>query len=78
MERITFNSKVNSDGVLEISLPLGAANSGQDVKVTVEPASTTQMTQEEWVRWIEETAGKWEGEFERPPQGEYEQRDPLW
>ena len=32
---------------------------------------------DEWRRGILETAGKWQGEFERAGQGEYEQRMPL-
>jgi hypothetical protein len=40
---------------------------------SVAPRST--MTQEEWQKFIAETAGSWEGEFERPEQGEFEKRD---
>ena len=28
-------------------------------------------------RELETMAGTWQGEFERPPQGEYEEREPL-
>jgi hypothetical protein len=46
--------------------------------VTVEPlAPKKPMTQEEWRAWVDSMAGTWQGEFERPPQGEYEQREPL-
>ena len=40
----------------------------------VRPAA---ISPEEWRRGIRETAGKWQGELERPDQGEYEQREPL-
>jgi hypothetical protein len=39
--------------------------------------SPQPLSSEEWRRCILETAGKWQGEFERPEQGEYEQREPL-
>jgi hypothetical protein len=35
------------------------------------------MTQQEWQAWVQAMAGSWEGELERPPQGEYEVREPL-
>ena len=35
------------------------------------------MTQEEWHAWVDSMAGTWQGEFERPAQGEYEEREPL-
>lgn len=43
----------------------------------VESSSTpmTEKEREEWLQFIERTAGKWVGEFERPEQGEYEERD---
>ena len=39
--------------------------------------SPSPLSPDEWKRRILETAGKWQGEFERPEQGEYEQREPL-
>jgi hypothetical protein len=32
------------------------------------------MDREAWLKFIEQTAGKWQGELERPEQGEYEHR----
>jgi hypothetical protein len=37
----------------------------------------TPASPEEWRRRVLATAGKWQGELERPEQGEYEQRDSL-
>ena len=75
----TVTVQVGADGVL--TLPLGAENANKVVRVTVatlEPGSSrTPIRREEWLQFIEDTAGKWEGELERPPQGEYEERDPL-
>jgi hypothetical protein len=35
------------------------------------------MTPEEWRAFVDEMAGSWQGDFERPPQGDYEVRDSL-
>jgi hypothetical protein len=78
MSRITLNARVGADGVLRLAVPVGIKEADQGVQVTVEPAATKKsMTQAEWDAWVESMAGTWQGEFERPPQGEYEQRDPF-
>jgi hypothetical protein len=41
------------------------------------PAQAIPLSPDEWRQRILETAGKWRGPFERPKQGEYEQREPL-
>jgi hypothetical protein len=76
MGRIEVLSKVGSDGVLHLDIPLPKAEAGREVRVTVEPASPT-MTQEEWRAGVLEFAGAWQGDFERPVQGEYEEREPI-
>jgi hypothetical protein len=77
MSRIEVLSRVGSDGVLRLNVPLSTADAGQDVRVIVEPVLRQAMTQEEWSRGVLNLAGRWLGEFERPPQGEFEVRDPL-
>jgi hypothetical protein len=69
-------SKVGSDGILHLDLPLGLAEADKEVQVIVEP-SRRSMTQEEWRNFILSTAGKWEGEFELPPKALPEEREPL-
>jgi hypothetical protein len=69
----TLTVRAGPDGVLTLSL--GETYANKLVQVTVQTIPET--TREEWLRFIENTAGKWEGELERPPQGEYEERDPL-
>lgn len=39
MTRIIVKSQVGSDGVLHLDVPVGSAQAGMDVQVTVEPAS---------------------------------------
>lgn len=76
MTRITMNSTVGADGTLTLTLP--PENAGQDVRITIESATRkVAMTQDEWRAWVAGMAGTWQGEFERPPQGEYEERESL-
>ena len=77
MNCIVVKSKVGSDGVLQLSLPVEPADANQDVQITVEPIEASAQSQDEWRRFILETAGQWQGEFERPEQCEYEIREPL-
>ena len=78
MTEIIVNSRVGSDGVLRVTLPLGAADANREVQVVVSPVAPAKpMTKDEWRAWVMSMAGSWHGEFERPPQGEFEQRDPL-
>jgi hypothetical protein len=77
MTRIVVTSKVGADGVLHLTLPLEPAAAGQDVRVTVEPVVRPVPTPEEWRRAVLAMAGQWQGDSERPPQGEYEEREPL-
>lgn len=80
MTHIELRTKVGPDGVLRLSVPVGMAEVNREVKVvvdSVEPAlkKASEMTQEEWKKFIAETAGSWRGELERPEQGEFETRD---
>jgi len=78
MNRIVVKSKVSSDGVLHLDLPVGIDEAEQDVQVTVEPCGPPHsISQEAWQAWVDSMAGTWQGDFERPPQGDYEEREPL-
>jgi hypothetical protein len=77
VNRIVVKSRVGSNGILQLTLPVGSAEAGQEVQITVEPVGPRTLSTDEWRQRILETAGKWQGEFERPEQGEYEQREPL-
>jgi hypothetical protein len=77
MNRMVVKSTVGSEGILHLALPVGTDEANREVQVTVEPVPLVAMSQEEWRRLILSTAGKWQGEFERPGQGEYEAREPL-
>ena len=70
MGRIEVVSKVDSDGVLRLTVPLPKADAGREVRVTVEPVAKPPMPQEEWREFVMEMAGSWQGDFERPKHGE--------
>jgi hypothetical protein len=46
-------------------------------RITVEPVGPQGQSSDEWRQRVLETVGKWQGEVERPEQGEYEPREPL-
>ena len=77
MNRMVVKSTVSSDGVLHLALPMGIEEANKEVQVTVESALPASLSHDEWQKLILSTAGKWQGEFERPDQGEYEEREPL-
>jgi hypothetical protein len=78
MKRRVVTSKVGSDGVLNLTLPSGVEEADKEVLITVGLATPKKvMTQEEWAAWVDSMAGSWQGDFERPPQGPLEERDPL-
>ena len=65
MNRISMKSKVSSDGVLHLALPVGLEEANREVHVTVEPiTSSLPMTQQAWRAWVDAMAGSWQGDFE--------------
>jgi hypothetical protein len=78
MQRIVVEQRLGQDGVLQLRLPCGEDQAGQDVRVTIEPLRPKQVpTLEEWRAVILATAGTWQGEFESPSFAELEEREPL-
>jgi hypothetical protein len=78
MNRIVVEKRLNGEGILQLTLPMGSLEAGRDVRVTVEPVlSRTDRSLEDWHAWVDSMAGSWQGDFERASQGEYEKREPL-
>jgi hypothetical protein len=78
MNRVVMKSKVSRDGILHLAVPVGLADADREVQVTVEAVDVKPpMSQSEWSVWVDSLAGSWQGDFERPPQGDFEQREPL-
>ena len=68
MNRMVLHSRVGSDGVLHISVPIGKEDADREVQVTIDPVrpGLSSMSQEEWRQFVMETAGAWQGDLERP------------
>jgi hypothetical protein len=77
-----LTAQVGADGILTLSVPLGREGASKTVRVIVETveeaADRPAMSREEWVRFVQSMAGRIsDPTFERHPQGEYEERNPL-
>ena len=81
MNRMVLQSRVGSDGVLHITVPIGKEDANREVQVTIDPVQvgpSTSMTQEEWREFVLSTAGSiTDPSFVRHEQGEYERREQL-
>ena len=75
MQAVHTTSHVGNDGVLSLVLTMPPELANKDVEITVRAAKEPFATREEWVKFVREMAGSWEGEFHRPDQGQYEVRD---
>jgi hypothetical protein len=60
MNRMVLQSRVGSDGVLHITVPIGKEDADREVQVTIDPVRVgppPSMTQEEWRDFVLKTAG---------------------
>lgn len=74
MQTIKLDTRVGRDGILKLELPLDVSDTDLEVVVIVQ-----QKAKRGWPPgYFERTAGSLADDpIERPPQGEYEERDPL-
>jgi hypothetical protein len=78
MHRIELERRVPPNGILQLTLPLGADEADRLMKITVERINPSQeISREQWSAWVQSMAGSWQGDFERASPGEYEAREPL-
>ncbi len=47
MNRMVLKSKVGTDGVLHVDIPIGEAEAGQEVQIIVEPNGVPSKTKQE-------------------------------
>jgi hypothetical protein len=77
MKTIDFIEPAGADGILRLQIPFDSVGTYRIV-VNIEPLDTEETIKLGWPPgFFEETAGKWIGELERPPQDEYEKREPF-
>lgn len=74
MQTIRLDTRVGRDGILRLELPLDVADADIEVLVVVQPREKRRWPP----GYFERTAGSLADDpIERPPQGEYEERDAL-
>ena len=68
-----------ADRLCGVTLAQEASRPAQPVPriEAAEPKRPTSSDRAQWRQFVLETAGAWQGELERPEQGDYEQRDEL-
>lgn len=57
MSPIVLHSRVGSDGVLQLSVPVGTEQADREVRVLVTAEDRVERTQAEWEAWVDELAG---------------------
>jgi hypothetical protein len=74
MTKVTVHARVGADGVLRVNLPVGTEDAEQEVQVTVESVSPRRSNMPpDYAACVDGLAGSWQGDFERPPQGELDE-----
>lgn len=78
MNRMVLKSRVGADGVLNVSVPLGAADAGLDVQVIIAPLAAPLPNRDEWTRWVHAMGESvCDPTFRRHVQGDFEPRESL-
>lgn len=78
MHRLVVQSRVGSDGILHIDIPLGKEVADREVQVTIDPVrlGSSSMTQDEWRQFVMVTGGSIiDPTFIRHEQGTFRLRD---
>ena len=78
MKTIETTKTADADNKLRLEIPVDATDKPYHVVVMIEEVSEAASGLAEWPDgFIDATAGAWEGNLTREPQGEYEQRQSL-
>lgn len=74
LDTMRLNGRTDEQGVLRLTLPVGVKETEYEVVVVMQPKEP--KGERVWPPgFFEQVVGKWEGEFERPPQGEINDRE---
>lgn len=76
MRRLDLIATVTADGILTIPLPADIVPGTHAVIVEIDERTVGAAHHDEhdWLTFVQETARAWRGDFERLPQGAYEDR----
>jgi hypothetical protein len=77
MKTFEFTERAGDDLLVRLNIPVETAGMPYHVVVHLEPASGPEPAEFLSDEFINETAGRWTGEFVIGPEGEYEEREPL-
>jgi len=81
MKTLQTRSRTTPQGVLHLAVPTGLPDADVEVILIVHEESKNgaakPMGRDAWNAFVDETAGAWQGEFVRPPEGEFVQRESL-
>lgn len=61
--------------MLRIVVPVGSAEAERPMQVTIESIPTEVAGSKSYINWLDHIAGQWQGEFERLPAADFEQRE---
>jgi hypothetical protein len=80
MKTFEINERTGDDKMIRLAIPVDEAHRFYHLIVLVDAADAEQpkAPMRDWpAGFFDNTAGKWAGDFERPPQGEFEKREEL-
>ena len=79
MKTLEFTERADDDRVVRLNIPVDEPGERYHVVVHVETVDPTPAKDAEYLsdEFINETAGKWIGEFPRDSEGDYEVRESL-
>jgi hypothetical protein len=75
MSSIVLHSRSGQDGLLHLDVPVGRPDTEFEVEIVVRAMPVASSA--DHLDFLQQTAGAWQGEFERPQQLPLEERVPL-
>ena len=77
MKTFEFTERAGDDRLVRLNIPVETPGTPYHVVVHLEPVGEERSTEFLSDQFINETAGKWVGDFNIDPEGDYEEREPL-
>jgi len=78
METIKMRARTDHNGILRLEAPMGLSDALFDVVLVATKVANEAEARAEWLAFIDRMAGSLaDNPIERPPQGDYEEREPI-